>query len=138
VLNLPEMEWDNYLITIPATQNLDISGSNPDQPFAINPADDLNLKLALSAHTNNNLLLSITDASGSAIASASATLKLNPDFIASASSGLENDPDFGQVFFDNLTANSYDFTISKPNYATQSGIIDISGSTKDKIILNNL
>lgn len=137
-LNLPETEWDNYLITIPSTQSLDISGSNPYQPFAIDPGENINLKLALSEHTNNSLLLSITDASGSAIASASATLKLSPNFIASASSGLEDDPDFGQVFFDNLTINTYDFTISKANYATQSGTIDVNGSTNDNIILNNL
>ncbi len=129
------LDWDNYILTIPITSNQDISGIYPHQPMAIAPAQTVTLKYTLTSHTPHSLLLSVTDASGSAIASASALLSLEPAFVASHSTGLENYPNFGQAFFSSLATANYAFTVSHPNFATASGTILVDETTPDKNIM---
>jgi hypothetical protein len=134
-ISLDNIEWDNYLLSIPASQNQDLAATNPHQPFAIDPNTQNAIEFILIDHTNHNLLISIQDVSGSAIASASAILINFPSYIATQSSGLAENPDFGQVFFSDLENGSYDYTIAHSNYQTTDGEISVSGPTTDIIIL---
>lgn len=64
----------------------------------ISPKSQTNLSFSTVALTSNSLLFNLQDASGSAIASASAVLKLSNIPVATISSGLSNQPNFGQAF----------------------------------------
>ena len=130
------IEWDNYLLTIPPDQNQDLASINPSNPISVYPNQELQILYAIHTNSDHSLLMTINDASGSAIASASAILILEPDFIASRSSGLVSQPNFGQVFFDNLLNQLYQYTISHPQYATVSGSIHVEADKTDTIILN--
>jgi hypothetical protein len=134
--NIENLEWDSYTITIPETENLNISGSNPAIPFPINPNTDNQTTIALQDLTTHNLLINILDATGNAIASASAILNLtSPPYEASASSGLEGNPNWGQVFFPNLIQTTYDYTINHPSYQEDTGQIIVNGPSTDTIIM---
>lgn len=135
LLEIEDLEWDNYMLTIPPSETLVVSGVNPFQPMTVNPNTNYTVHFALSPKTLNSLLLSTKDASGSAIASASATLSLGPDVIATQSGGLMDDPDFGQVFFSDLDVNAYDFTINHSNYQPATGTVTVDGTTVNEVIL---
>ncbi|NMC36613.1 carboxypeptidase regulatory-like domain-containing protein [Candidatus Beckwithbacteria bacterium] len=133
-LEIPNLEWDNYIITL-LESSYTPSGITPSQPFAIDPAQSINLNMALSIKTPNSLLLNVKDPNGNSIASASANLSLTPDFIATSSSGLKDDPDFGQVFFGGLSATTYTYTLSHPDYQSMTGTIPVAGNASETIIL---
>ena len=109
---------------------------DPDQPVSLNPNQNLDVNIALNPYTNHSLLLSIIDATSSAVASASAILKDGASFEASNSSGLAGDPDQGQAFFNNLSSTNYDYTISHANYQDASGTVTVNGYTTDTVIMN--
>lgn len=130
------LEWDSYTLSIPATENRDISGIYPHQPLIINPNQNITANYALSAHSANSLLLSIKDASNSAVASSSAVLKMSPGYIATVSGGLTGKPDYSQVFFPNLNLGLFSFTITSPEFSSSTGTINIDGATASDVILN--
>lgn len=128
-------EWDNYILTIPSDQAYDLAAINPSVPISLIPNQDIEIKIALTSSTENSLLISLKDSSGSAIANVSAILRLDPDFIATDSSGTKDEPNFGQVFFNNLNPSTYEFTLTNPKYATNSGTISVNGHIQDEVIL---
>lgn len=134
-LLLPNIEWDTYILTIPPSFNKQISGIYPHQPMLISPKSQTNLSFSTVALTSNSLLFNLQDASGSAIASASAVLKLSNIPVATISSGLSNQPNFGQAFFNNLNNANYAFTITHPVYQNLSGSIAVNGYTNDTLIM---
>ena len=135
ILTIEDLEWDAYIISIPPTENSDISGIYPHQPISLNPGEDLSVNFSLATHTPNSLLFSIKDASGSAIASASAVIVRPPSFTASSSAGMTGNPDFGQMFFPDLTAGLYSFTLTHPDFNTLTGEVTVDETTTDALVM---
>ena len=136
-LILENMEWDSYQLILPSG-SWDLAGTNPLRPIIALPDQTLNLLFASASHATNTLLLAVTDASGSAIASASAQLTDPGGYDETIVTGEADVPDFGQAFFSPLAAGSYTATVSKTGYTPRSDPIDVSGQTEYTIELDSL
>ena len=132
---ITDLEWDTYILTVPNSTNKQIAGVYPHQPMIITPANQTALSVSTIPISNHSLLLSLQDASGSAIASASAILQLLNHPIATVSSGLSGNPNFGQAFFNTLSSGSYEFTLIHPEYMNLTGSILVNGYTNDTLIM---
>lgn len=129
-----DLEWDAYKLTLDNTV-YDIGAVNPTSPFSINPGQTVSVLFIAQPHTPNSLLTIVHNASGSAIASATATLRTT-GFQQIATTAGELFPDFGQVFFPSLTTGNYTIEIIHPSYETATESVSISGQNSHTIILN--
>ena len=133
---LLSMEWDSYQLTVDNT-SYDLAGVNPLTPISILPDQSQTIKFAVIPHQPYNLLAIAKDASGSAIASASAQLTAT-GFDQTLTTGQSTDPDFGQAMFENLTSRTYQLTISHPSFAEATASVDVTGNQQQEVILNPL
>jgi hypothetical protein len=81
-------------------------------------------------------LLTFLDQSHSPVASVSAELRDGANPVATVSSGIASDPDFGQSFFANLLAKTYQLIATASGYATYSANVAVNGQTQTQIILS--
>lgn len=132
---LNNMEWDNYTIMINSTVG-DMSGLNPPPAVSLKPDIILDVKFAVSTHTDNSVLISFVNPAGTQIASVSARLYDNRGFEKVASSGASGYPDFGQVFFANLARKIYQLEATISGYSKYRGTVDSYGYKQQKVILN--
>lgn len=137
-LIITNLEWDNYYLFLPELSSWNISGTNPLQPFAINPNEQADISFSLTPKTLNNLLVSFQDVAQQPIASVAALLSNNLGVVASASSGLESDPDWGQVFFPGLENIVYHLVATASGFMPAESEITVSGAVQDQVILNPL
>jgi hypothetical protein len=128
-LILNNMEWDSYQLAFPSG-SWDLAGTNPLRPIVVLPDQTLDLLFASASHATNSLLLSVADASGSAIASASAQLTGPGGYDETIFTGEADVPDFGQAFFSPLVVGSYTIQASKTGYAPKSEPVEVSGQTE--------
>lgn len=136
-LQLSDMESDIYTLSLdPGVW--DLAGSNPLIPIPVLPSSSLNVLFASAAHQDNTLLLSVIDASGSAIASASAHLTGPESYDETFFTGELEDPDYGQAFFSPLNPNTYTATVTKTGYEPTTETIDVFEQTQYSIYLNPL
>ncbi|OGY18126.1 MAG: hypothetical protein A2900_05510 [Candidatus Chisholmbacteria bacterium RIFCSPLOWO2_01_FULL_50_28] len=136
-LSLSGMEWDSYQLTIPPGA-WDLAGTNPLRPVVLYPNTSLDLAFASAVHSPDSLLLAVTDASGSAIASASAHLTGPGNFDETIFTGEANVPDFGQAFFSPLSSGNFTAQITKEGFMPKSDTIEVSGQTESTIQLDSL
>lgn len=136
-LILQDTEWDSYTLSLDP-DSWDLTGSNPLNPIAILPNSNLNILFASSNHVDDTLLLSVTDATGSAIASASAQLTGPGGYDETLFTGEQNFPDFGQAFFSPLSPGSHTVSVSKTGYLPATEIFDVSGQTDYTVPLTPL
>jgi hypothetical protein len=136
-LTLENMEWDSYQLTLP-TGSWDLAGTNPLRPIIVFPAAELDVLFASSSHQTDTLLVAVTDASGSAIASASAQLTGPDSYDETLFTGENTVPDFGQAFFTPLTAADYSLKVTKIGYVPAINSVGVSGQTEYSVQLNSL
>ncbi len=132
---LDNMEWDNYSISLNASVG-DISALNPPPSIPLQPEEELDIRFAVSAHTENSVLISFINPVGSEIASVSARLYASGGFEKIASSGASGYPDFGQVFFASLSRKIYQLEATISGYSKYQGSVDSYGYKQQKVILN--
>lgn len=135
-LSIDQLEWDTYHISLPDDTVYSIAGTNPISPFITSPQDTINLSVALADRSAHNLLVVFQDGAMNPIEGVEAFLYLDEEEIASASAGLVDTPDFGQVFFENLTADIYELVTNATGYLEFTGNTNIVGNTKEFIILS--
>ncbi len=138
VLVLNNLEWDNYHLSLPEGSPYDLSANNPLPPWVILPDKTYSATFALTSHTPHSLWLIFQDANQNLIASVAAQLTTESGFRASGSSGLADKPNFGQIFFKNLAALTYNLSATASGFSDYHGIIEVSGQTQEKIIMNQL
>lgn len=135
VLNLTGVEWDNYTL-IQSTQSANIVAySNPLSPVQLNAGQNIGASISLVPSTNS-LRVAFLDASRSAIASVTATLKQGQNPIATQTSGLSTEINFGQVFFDNLVNGAYTIDATASGFLDGSLNTNVAGATFVELILN--
>jgi hypothetical protein len=131
-LSLPSLEWDNYQLTTTGT-NPDISGMDPLSPLNIAPNTNTTVLFSTEPHTTHSLFLTFVDENQVRIASVSATLDTTPP--ETILSGQSGDPDFGQTFFSDLSASTYQLTATASGFIDYSGNISVSGKTQETVVL---
>ena len=134
-LDISNLEWDTYTITVNGTSTgYDIASScGSPQPELLPPGGFVSTSLFLAAHTTNSLLVDVRSASTGALVP-SATAHLFRGGFYSATSTTDA---CGQTFFSNLTqASTYSLVVSAPGYTTYNGSsININGTMRLSISL---
>lgn len=132
-LTIEDLEWDLYDISDTKIngQLYDISASSPSSPINIEPDTANSLKLFLFPHASNTLLVTVEDALGGLIISASVRL-----FRAGYNQTIETG-ETGQSFFTPLQAGTdYSLEVTKPGYQNYSlENVEISGQTEVSVIM---
>lgn len=130
---ITDLEWDNYQISTTGT-NPDIAGTDPLLPLVIEPNSNTTFSFATQDHTDNSLLVTFVTSSKTQIASVSATINTSPS-PKTQFSGNSGNPDFGQVFFSDLRAQSYQITATASGYLDYTGNVPVSGRTQETVVL---
>lgn len=136
-LTLPDMEWDGYQLTL-LPGSWDLAGTNPLRPLLVFPSAQLDILFASASHATHTLLVAVTDASSSAIASASAQLTGPGGYDETLLTGQSAAPDFGQAFFTPLATGDYSLSVNKTDYQPQTNSVSVSGQTEYTVQLNAL
>lgn len=132
-VTIPNLGWDAYTISVPASSGYDVASACNPQPESLAPGASQTTTLYLVAHTTNSLLVDVRDAtSGTLLPGASVTLSRT-----GFSSTVTTDP-CGQAFFSGLTASSaYSVEVDDSGYTTNttSGV-SVSGQSRFSVQLN--
>lgn len=134
-IDITDIEWDLYVVTLPEASAYNISGSTPFIPIEVNPDTAVELSMSLAPVSANSLLLNFTDPSDAPIASVSASLSDGLGYQETIPSGAEGNPDFGNTFFPDLNTSDYDLTATASGYLDFSSTITVNGISKETIIL---
>lgn len=135
-LTIEELEWDTYHLELPDDTTNDIAYTNPLNPLAVSPGEDVNLQIALTPDTESSLSLNFQNSSNELVASVAATLKDDTGFEASATTGLDGSVNFGQVFFNNLEDKLYTIIATASGYLPYQNTIVVNGDTKSTGLLS--
>ncbi len=133
LIDLEDLEWDNYLITIDNdTLNLDISEICEPQPFSLDPGADVVTEIILSPQTSNSLLISITDSSSMELLDNVSVRLYKIGF-----NNTQSTAGCGQTFFNSLSSGSYDIDLSKSGYLSKTvEDVDVSDASNIQITLD--
>lgn len=134
-LVVENLEWDNYMLTLPATSPFDITGTNPVIPFTLDPGQTMDFDLALTSHSNNSLLLIFKDQANNLLQNVNVTTTDNILFQENNTTGLVDTPDFGQVFFANLENKTYTVDAVITGFLPFNGNFQVTGQSVEEIVL---
>ena len=135
VITINDIEWDLYTLMVPAG-SWDFAGSNPFTPFALLPNSLLNISFVSEPHQDNSFLFKVMEASGSAISQAIIHLTTNSGYDEAKTTGEVDMADFGQAYFNALSAGNYNVEATKSGYLTSAFETTASGTLEETIILN--
>lgn len=132
-VTIPNLEWDNYTVTIPGSTNYDVASACNPQPESLSPGAVMTSNFYLTAHTTNSLLVNVrASATGALIPGATVILTrtgYNSTLTADAC---------GQTFFPSLTsATNYSISVSAAGHTTYtSNTVSVTGTTDLSVVLN--
>lgn len=133
-LSINTLEWDNYHLFLPEGSAFDVSGSNPFLPLVVLPNTQIDMSVSLPANSVHSLLASFVNPSDTPIASVSATLS-NGGYNETKIAGSEEDPDWAQVFFSDLSSQTYLLEASASGYLDYSANITVTDDSQEKVIM---
>ncbi len=117
---ISNLEWDKYHISIPPETGLDFISSDPQQPIALSPNTNLEVKLYLDSQ--NSLLVTVQDFDTlQPIFSATTTLK-NSNF-----QKTQYTNERGQTIFIPLDSGNYSLLVEAAGYYSTSTSVFVSG-----------
>lgn len=138
ILNVSNLELDSYILDF-TNSNYSLTGSNPLIPFVITPGSNQTISFAAVPKTNYNLLLVVKNNLGDLQSSASARLaNFSLGFDATSSTAATGAADFGQTFFNSLSANTYNLEVNLDGYQTATNSLIINTNKTETITLNPL
>jgi hypothetical protein len=133
-VTIPNLEWDNYTVTISGTSTgYDVASACNPQPESLSPGAVMTSNFYLTAHTTNSLLVNVrSSATGALIPGATVTLTrsgYNSTLTADAC---------GQTFFSGLSlASNYSISVSATGYTTYtSSTVTVAGASNLSVVLN--
>lgn len=137
-LNISGMEWDSYTFDF-SNSSHDLAGSNPLLPISLSPSIPLSVSFVAVPKTPASILIAVKNASQQLQASSSVEIRRDsPLFIATKSAGATDAADFGQVFFNSLSPDIYNLTVTAPGYQESTSTSSLINSHQETIILNPL
>lgn len=130
--DLPELEWDTYLVSIDgAAAGYDIAESSPAQPVTILPNSNQTVDLTLVPHAANTLLVHVKTGTGVSITNAEVRLyNVGLSYDETINTGVE-----GQSFFTPLGVAAYNIEVVKDGYSAYVDTIDVNGQTSISIVM---
>jgi hypothetical protein len=140
-VSLSSLEWDSYTVTVDGVATgYDIAESCETQPVYLAPAGSETVKIILSTHTTNSLLVDVKDDLGTTLENASVRLYRTPYDTTQSSSSC------GQTFFSGLSegtvseGNAYSMDVNLSGYQsfTSTLDVDVSGQSRFSVELNSI
>ncbi len=129
------LEWDTYSAALDSG-SYDLAGSNPLPSFALNPGETKQLTLEVVPHVDDAVLITVKDQNGTAVDGASVHLTLDTfDETKTTNSSTCSTP--GEVFWNGLSAGTYNITVSKTGFGDFTGTIDVSAPWSEQDITLN-
>lgn len=138
-VNVPNLEWDTYTISVNGATGYDIASSCAPQPEALVPGDYLSTTLHLVPHTTHSFLVDVRSSGGAIIPGASVRLhRAGYDTTKVAD-------ECGHTHFSSLSSgspgggNPYSLDVSATGFQPFSANdVTVSGTSKLSIVLNSL
>lgn len=134
---IPDIEYDTYTLTVPASSGYDISSSCAPQPTVITPNSTVTTQLYLSPHTTNSLLVDVKSAGGAVVPNASVQLTRGAYNTTVTSDAC------GQAFFPGLSAgsvgtdNPYAIEVTAGGFQPySSATVNVTGTSRFSTILD--
>jgi hypothetical protein len=130
---IPNLEWDNYTVTIPSSSSYDVASACNPQPESLSPGATMTSNFYLAAHTTNSLLVDVRSAATGALVVGASVQLTKGAYNASVQSDT-----CGQTFFSNLAlTGTYSITITAAGYTTYTtNTVSISGTSRFSASLN--
>jgi hypothetical protein len=129
-IEIPNLEWDNYVFSVQAPPTLDLVETEPSgQPIALSPNSQANINLYLGAE--NSLLLTLQDEETLEPIFAAATTLFNSDLNYNETQYTNED---GQTYFIPLEEAVYTLVLEAAGYLPATTTIAVSGDAVE--ILN--
>ena len=135
LLNVANLEWDTYSVSIPVASSVDLAGSIPINPFSLLPGGSVNLWVVTSAASANSMLVVVKDASGNPLADTSVKLLTPSGGVLNGVAGAVGKGDTGQVLFSNLAVGEYGVTATKSGYLQASSSAIVNGDITEVTVL---
>jgi len=134
-----DLEWDSYTMRLDNV-NYALAGSSPLTPIVATAGETADVTFVRGGFAGHSLLAQIKDASGSAIASASARLTRSlSGYDETISSGQTGDPDEGASYFIDLPeGGSYNLEVTHPDFLDSTTSVDVNGATETTVVMNGL
>ncbi len=133
-LTIPNLEWDTYTFNGLGT-TYDIAGIDPFPIFPLTPGQTLNLNIVAVPHIANALLVSVEDENGVPIEGASVRLENSPFDATKITTSSSPCVAVGQVFWNGLTAGTYNLTVTKSGYQDYTTTFDASSYRTERVTL---
>lgn len=139
VVDIQNLEWDNYYFSIVSPQNLQLiglessTGETIEQPVSLNPQQNYSVKLLLGSE--NTLLVNVLNSQTSEPIF-SAQVRLKNDLIGYDVLKYSNQQ--GEVYFIPLEPGSYTLEVEAPGYNSWSSQILISGQKNQTVNLQQI
>ncbi len=136
IVSLSGLETDSYSLDL-SLSNYMLAGSSPPFPLVVAPATTQTAKIVCIPRTNVSYLVTVQSASGTLLASASATLQATPSGgLYVNTTGATGAADFGQAFFGALIPSSYNVSIDLPGYNQATSSVLLTKNQSELFILN--
>ncbi|MCX8009109.1 MAG: hypothetical protein N3A54_05440, partial [Patescibacteria group bacterium] len=135
-VGIPNLEWDNYIISL-ADSHYTLAGSSPPHPVTLSPGQSITVNIVVEMKYANSLLVVLKDQIGNLIASGSANIKrVGGGMDITKETTATGSVDFGHVFFNNLSTGLYNLIASSPGYQTATSSVIITGNQQTILVLN--
>ena len=136
-ITLNELEWDTYTILMPTITSWDIAGSTPLIPIFLEPEENQDIDMVVFSHSDHSLYAIVKDTSQNLLENVYIKVSDGLGFEQEQITASTESADFGQAFFASLSELNYQVTATASGYSNYSGSLDVSGYTKNTIIMNS-
>ena len=127
-LQLQNMEWDTYAITIPASTGYGLAHACAPQPEYLAPGTSQSTYLYLTQSTNA-LTIAVSGGSGEFVPGATVAIS-GSLYAATSTTGS-----CGRAFFSDTPAGNYAYRVTAPGYAATSAAVSVAGLTEQPVEL---
>jgi len=130
IIDLNNMEWDDYSITIDETGGYNINETDPLTPVALMPLDDVQVNVKLEPASDHSLLAIVKDINDQPIDAASVQVTNMTGYDETILTGTA-----GQAFFPNLSGVTTTVTVIKSGYEDYGNSFSIWGYVYEPVIM---
>jgi len=130
VINMSDIEWDNYEITVVAATGYDINEIDPPAPVALMPLDSLGVNLKLEPTAAHSLIVTVKDVEDATVEGASVRVTNSQGYDKTIITGSA-----GQTFFTPLSNATTTVAVTKSGYEDYSNEIQVSGYSYEPVIM---
>jgi len=134
-VNIPNLEWDSYYLTMEAGATVDLAGTNPPVPIVLPPGQNVPVSFSITSDSVHSLLVKVLDMNAAPLAGATVRLS-KTGYDQSKPSGDLTDPDAGQAFFGSLQKSDYLLEVTLSGYTSASSTISVANDTIETVVLS--